>query len=235
MSAPLDGCWGLAHVLRTLVLGLGFWLAITANAGAAPYLLDFTNPAPWAGANNQTTFSTVVGGVTVTLTAIGNNSPKMSFNSSTDERAGCQSGIAAGPMHGLTCGGDGIGIGDDDEITEGGVERLVVDFSRPVQVTNIELMDLFNNSSELERALISLNGGASFTQVTSNNALGGYYSTHLGSMSVARIIFKSYSDAVSDYAVARLSLVINPAPEPASAALLLLGTLALPRLRRRKA
>ncbi|MBM3513746.1 MAG: hypothetical protein FJX59_08525 [Alphaproteobacteria bacterium] len=49
-------------------------------ASAGPVALDFTNASPWVAANNQTSFSTVIGGVTVTLTASGGNStPKITL------------------------------------------------------------------------------------------------------------------------------------------------------------
>jgi hypothetical protein len=214
-------------VLAAMVFGTG-------AARAGPVLLDFTSPAPWAGAHNQTSFSTVIGDLTVTLTAHGGGTPRMNFNSSASERQGCQAGYGGSPAHDLACGGDGLGIGDD-EITEGGIEQLKVAFSRPVDLINIELLDLFSNDTELERALISLDDGATWAMFTSNNNLGGYYSTHLGGRSIARIVFKSYSDAVSDYAVARLAIYTAAVPEPAAAALMLAGLAGLHRLRRRRA
>lgn len=175
----------------------------------------------------------MIGDLTVTLTASGGSNPKISFNSSTGEQNGCKSGWT-GSIHNLACGGDGLGVGDD-EITEGGVERITVDFSRPVRLTNIELMDLFNNGSEVEKALISINNGTSWLQYTSNNGPGGYYSTNLGGWGIARIIFKGYSDSVSDYALARISLLVeDPVPEPASAAMILLGLAGLKAIRRRR-
>ncbi|MBM3513745.1 MAG: hypothetical protein FJX59_08520 [Alphaproteobacteria bacterium] len=139
-----------------------------------------------------------------------------------------------GSVHNLACGGDGIGIGED-EITQGGSEKLTITFSAPVQVTNIELLDLFNNNSEVEHALISLNNGASFTQFTSTNGPGGYYSTNLGGWGIARIIFKGYSDSVSDYALARISLVVQDSvPEPGATGLLIAGLFALKAIHRRQ-
>ena len=189
---------------------------------AAPVLIDLTNPTPWLGANGNTTFSTVLGDLTVTLSAHGNNAPKMTFNNSASEISGCVNGHSGSPAHNLACGGDGIGIGTgDDEITQGGIEQLYVGFSRPVNLDNVELLDLFNNNTEIEKALISLDNGATYQTFMSNNNLGGYYSTNLGGAAVSRIIFKAYNDAVSDYAVARLSIYMADVPEPG--AMLLLG------------
>ncbi|MDX2221771.1 MAG: PEP-CTERM sorting domain-containing protein [Rhodospirillaceae bacterium] len=221
--------------LVSMVCGLALAAALAARPVlAGPVLLDFTNPAPWAGAHNQTSFSTVIGDLTVTLTAHGSGTPKLSFNNAASERQGCMDGYAGSPAHNLVCGGDGLGIGDD-EITEGGVERIKVTFSRPIRLVNVELLDLFNNNTELEKALISLDEGATWAMFTSNNNLGGYYSTNLGGHSISRIIFKSYSDAVSDYAVARLSIYTADVPEPAAGLLVLVGLAGLKRLRRRSA
>lgn len=235
LSGPVPAASEGMVVVR-LALVVAMWVVAVAAppAQAGPVLLDFTNPAPWAGAHNQTTFSTVIGDLTVTLTAEGGGTPKMNFNSSASERQGCQNGYGGSPAHDLVCGGDGIGIGDD-EITEGGVERLKVSFSRPVDLVNVELLDLFNNDTELERALISLDDGATWSTVVSNNNLGGYYSANLGGRSIARIVFKSYSDAVSDYAVARLAIYTADVPEPAAGLLVVLGLAGLHRLRRRAA
>ncbi len=228
---PLAVGVGTLERLLPLLIGLLALSAAPANAGVVK--LDFTNSTPWAQAQNQTSFTTMIGDLTVTLTAsVGSNS-KITFNSSTNERAGCKRGWT-GSIHDLACGGDGLGVGDD-EITEGGIERITVDFSRPVQLTNIELMDLFNNNSEVEKALISINNGTSWLQYTSNNGPGGYYSTNLGGWGIARIVFKGYSDAVSDYALARISLLVeDPVPEPASAAMILLGLAGLKAIRRRR-
>ncbi|MCB2107686.1 MAG: PEP-CTERM sorting domain-containing protein [Rhodobacteraceae bacterium] len=216
-----------------ILLGAGLVCGLALPAAAAPVLIDLTDPQPWSGANGKTSFSTVIGDLTVTLTAHGSGTPKMTFNSASGEASGCASGHNGSPAHDLVCGGDGIGIGDD-EITEGGTEQIHVTFSRPIHLVNIELLDLFNNNTEIEKALISLDNGATFSMFLSNDNLGGYYSTQLGGYAVSRIIFKAYNDAVSDYAVARLAIYMNDVPEPGATALFLFGLAGLKVMRRRK-
>ncbi|MDX2225169.1 MAG: VPLPA-CTERM sorting domain-containing protein [Rhodospirillaceae bacterium] len=226
--------WGM-FLRRLLAIGavLSGLVAAAGQAWAGPVYIDLTNATPFSAVNGVSSFSTVIAGVTVTLTSHGSGSPKMTFNSGSSERQGCLDGYAGSPAHNLACDGDGIGIGADDEITEGGDEKLKITFSTPVDLRNIELLDLFNNATELEKALISLDNGVTWNQFISNNNLGGYYSTNLGGRSISRIIFKSYNDCVSDYAVARLTIYQADVPEPAAAALFLVGLAGLKSMRRR--
>ncbi|MCB2109367.1 MAG: PEP-CTERM sorting domain-containing protein [Rhodobacteraceae bacterium] len=217
-------------------------IAAAVPARAAPVLVDFTNNQTWNGASDGAlSFSTVISGITVTVSAYRNGQPHpMTFNTSSSERSGCLDGHSGNPAHDLTCHGDGIGIkgtagnsgAADDEITEGGSERLLVEFSTPVNLTNVELLDLFNNNTEMEVALIKLDSG-NYQSFMSNDNLGGYYSTHLGSPAVSRIWFKANNDAFSDYAVARLSIYMNDVPEPGTAALFIFGLAGLKTMRRR--
>jgi len=236
--------WGIPVVRFAAISALFGIFAMTASpSSAGAVLIDFTDAVPWGGAENQTRFSTNIGDLTVTLTAYRNGSPHpMTFNNSASEMGGCADGHGgASPLHNLACDGDGIGIKGttensgayDDEITGNASEKLLVTFSRPIPLLNIELLDLFNNNTELETALIKLDDG-SWNSFVSTNKLGGYHSTNLGGAAVSRITFKAYNDAVSDYAVARLSIYMADVPEPATSMLFMFGLAGLKAIRRRR-
>ena len=66
-----------------------------------------------------------------------------------------------GGPSGDNSGDDGLGI-NDDEITQGGAERLTVLFSAPVTLDSVKLTDFFLNegpTGQSEVGLYSLNGG----------------------------------------------------------------------------
>lgn len=207
-------------------------LAFAVSAQAAPQLIDFTDGSKWSAANGLSSFTASYGDLDVTASSVGGN---LSFNGGSDKN-GCISGLNQS-IHNLVCDGDGLGIGND-EITEGGFQRITITFSKSVTVNDIELLDLFNNQSENEVALIRLNDGI-FDNHVSNNLTGGYHRTMETGSDITMVVLKSANDNHSDYALARISLTLNsiqgfttgvPAP---SALLLMMPGLALIARRRR--
>lgn len=202
------------------------------SAQAAPQLIDFTDGSKWSAANGLSSFTASYGDLDVTASSVGGN---LSFNGGGDKN-GCISGLNQS-VHNLVCDGDGLGIGND-EITEGGFQRITITFSKTVTLNDIELLDLFNNQNESEVALIRLNDGI-FETHASNNLTGGYHRTLETGPDITMVVLKSANDNHSDYALARISLTLSniqgftssvPAP---SALLLMMPGLALIARRRR--
>lgn len=207
-------------------------LAFAMSAQAAPQLIDFTDGSKWSAANGLSSFTASYGDLDVTASSVGGN---LSFNGGRDKN-GCISGLNQS-VHNLVCDGDGLGIGND-EITEGGFQRITITFSSSVTIGDVELLDLFNNQNESEVALISLNDDI-FETHASNNLTGGYHRTMVTGPDITMVVLKSANDNHSDYALARISLTLNnirgfsssvPAP---SALLLMMPGLALIARRRR--
>lgn len=204
------------------------------SAQAAPQLIDFTDGSKWSAANGLSSFTASYGDLDVTASSEGGN---LSFNGGRDKN-GCISGLNQS-VHNLVCDGDGLGIGND-EITEGGFQKITITFSKSVTINDIELLDLFNNHRESEVALVRLNDGLFDTHV-SNNLTGGYHRTMETGSDITMVVLKSANDNHSDYALARIALTLNsiqgfntPVPAPSALLLMMPGIALIARRRRHK-
>lgn len=194
-------------------------LACVSNSHAAPLLIDFTDASKWSGVQGQSSFTASYDDLDVTAST---STGGLTFNA--HDNGGCVTG-ANQTVHDLECDGDGLGI-NNDEITEGGHQQITIMFSKAVSLNDIELLDLFNNSSENEVALIRLNNGIFNTHVSSN-LTGGYHRTLETGPDITMVVLKAADDDHSDYALARMSLTINSITEfedgvPAPPAILLM-------------
>jgi len=116
---------------------LTFGMAVPAQAA----LIDFTDGG-WSSTNPRN-----FGSLTVTLTAFDDTNTAVNFTETVFDGDPGQ----CGP---LACESDGIGIGDD-EVTFGtggktDVERLLVEFSKSVNISSIILLDLFGADSSTD-------------------------------------------------------------------------------------
>lgn len=204
------------------------------SAQAAPLLIDFTDGSKWSAANGLSSFTASYGDLDVTASSVGGN---LSFNGGRDKN-GCISGLNQS-VHNLICDGDGLGIGND-EITEGGFQKITITFSESVTLGDVELLDLFNNHNESEEALVRLNDGL-FDTHASNNLTGGYHRTMETGADITMVVLKSANDNHSDYALARISLTLNnirgfdtAVPAPSALLLMMPGIALIARRRRHK-
>ncbi|MEJ2142294.1 MAG: PEP-CTERM sorting domain-containing protein [Gammaproteobacteria bacterium] len=187
-------------------------LPITSQAT----LVDFTDRS-WSIVEGS---SAVTSG-NVSLSSTGG---LMTFNAW--DNGGCLAGQA---MHGLSCDGDGIGIGND-EISEQGntavAQSITVSFGSAVNVNNIYLLDLFGYESGTsasgsfldigEKAVIN---GITYWSLGINNP-GGFFSTNFSGQGMSSIVFSGYDDFFSDYAIAAIDVSTVPLP----GAIFLFGT-----------
>lgn len=185
------------------VAAVAVWLGSIAMASTALAIsINFTDGS-WDGAQGLSSFTTHPSGIDLIATG------------------GLLTVNYIGGPSGDTTGNDGLGI-NDDEITQGGTERLRVAFVSPVTLNTVLITDLFKDegpSGEDERGKYSVNGGA-FQAFTSVGGVNGALTLTLNLSNVSYIDFKSSSDSWSDYSVKGLTY---STPEPSS--LLLLGCL----------
>jgi len=187
-----------------------------AAAGSTAFALsvDFTDTT-WNGAHGLTSFLSHPSGVD--LVAVGG---KITVN------------YNGGPS-GDNSGMDGLGIGDD-EITQGGVERLTVAFAAPVYLEKVYITDLFLNEGPNRRpevGLYSLNGGGTFTSFASVGGANGALTLNIFQSGVNSIVFKSSMDSFSDYSIKGLNYSV---PEPSTVLLLGFGLIMFLALARKQ-
>jgi hypothetical protein len=222
---------GICAIVAALLFG-------SAQSSQAS-VIDFTNRAAWGGANGLTSFARLVDGVLVT---VGSQNGRLTFNGGGDVNSLCF-------LTGLSCQGDGLGVGDD-EVTRGSslldttLERLFVSFSAPVNISKLGFLDLFaknifTGDQYAETAMWGVQyagGGVSPIQSTT----GIDFITTLGYRGVAT----NYANVIglqffavppastnSDFSVAKIEFT-RTVPEPATLLLSGLG-MAFVSLRRR--
>lgn len=162
-------------------------------------LIDFTDASWQTAIDAGDGYSATIGNVTIASTG-----GKLTFNAG--DNGGC---VAGQPGNGLACAGDGIGI-RDDEITQGGYEKLTVSFLEPVDVTDIILLDLFGTERSGEIAVID--GGTYHALPGSNEFPGGYFATGFSGTGIMSLVLTGYKDCFSDYALAAIE--VSPVPIP---------------------
>ncbi len=201
----------------TLITKAVACLLFSLSAQAA--FIDFTS-IEWAAANGQSNYS--VGGVTLEA-SFGST---LTFNGSNSERGGCSTASGIHSAN-LACFGDGIGL-NNDEITGNQRQSLTVSFASPVDIIEIEFLDLFPNEGGQGNHEVAIIDGAHVFSNTSFST-GGYLATGYSANGVSSIQFTAQNDNWSDYALAR---IITSVPEPSSIALLTLGFIGLIAARR---
>ena len=167
--------------LTRLLLSTAAVITLLAANSASAFFVDFTDPIWIDGSSDPFgTRTRVVNGVEVKITAFKANGDlgKLTFTS--------WDGGACPANSGLLCGNDGAGIGDDEvSFGVGGktdVERLLVTFSRPVDVRGLHFLDLYRpnfapDSSAAEVAQWQINGNGTGDSVAGDQmttAIGGY-------------------------------------------------------------
>ena len=206
-------------------------LLATALSTLAPLslgaTLDFTDTAIWGGANGTTPFQATDDGITATLSSIGGN---MTTNA-TGDQAGC---AASGTS--LACGGDGIGI-VNDEVSGGGTQSLTLSFESTVNVNSISFLDLFQeNPTETVTLLVMFAGGgsSSYTASSPGGSPGGFLEWTAGStlVGVDSIVFSAGDLSSNDFALAAVN--VSAVPLPAAAWLFGSALLGLVTVARRK-
>jgi len=209
------------RALSTYALVLATSLATSVQAG----LIDFTDSS-WQAVVDGSSSTATVGDITLTSSI--NN---LTFNAR--DNGGCIAGQAS---HGLACLGDGIGI-RNDEITQGGRQRLTVTFANEVNILNISVLDLFGSERGGETALIMEAGGTvnSYTPTPGNlGVAGGYWETGFSAFVVTELVLFSPDDGFSDYAFGSIEIEDSSiVAEPGSLALMGFGIIGLALMRKR--
>ena len=193
---------------RIFALLTTFTLSLSAHAT----LIDFTDQTWKTAIDGNNLTSVTVGNITLESTG-----GYLTFNSSGDKDSGERKGCIDGqPDNGLTCLGDGLGVGSSnpDEITQNSTQSITVSFAEAVDVNDILLLDLFSSEESGERAVI--NG----TQYYGDNLLaGGFYATGFTGKNIYSLLFTGNIDSFSDYALAGIDVELSPVPVPGAAIL----------------
>jgi hypothetical protein len=217
------------RALMTFVFGV---ILMAPVSTVQAVIVDFTSEA-WGGISGT---SYTVDGVTLSIVGAGQGDT-MTFNAG-DTATGCGNGGASVISEiksntELSCIGDGIGI-NDDEITQGGSERafgqsLEVSFhdgtqaKTPVKVnvSSIDLLDLFLDEKTGERARIEWIGGTYDTPASEvvSFSKGGYREVNFpvgaGNLIMAGITsftLTGFNDHFSDFSLARIDYSVVPIP-----------------------
>jgi hypothetical protein len=116
---------------------------LLAGTAVASTTVDFRNEAIFGGALNQPSYSAMVDGNTITISAMPNGA-RLWWDST-----------------------DGFGVRylfESDEVQ--GIERLKIGFASPVRLSSVLITDLFNEDGYLERGYYQLNGSGSWIEFT---------------------------------------------------------------------
>lgn len=189
--------------------------ALAFSAQASATLIDFTKANDWEGSQGQATYFQMIDSIGVTISSAASGQ-LLTFNNS--DSGGCENGTADSI---LKCDGDGIGVGDD-EIHQGGSQKILVKFDNAVDISNIYLLDLFKNDNGIkgnhEKALMTIDG-ITYEFDAASSGDGGFLNTAFSLLNVTEIIFSGYSDLFSDYALAGIDVEISAVPVPGAAIL----------------
>ena len=195
-----------------------------ASASAAT-IFDFTG-TPYENAEGLSSYSTLLDGIGITLST--GSTDGLTFNDGT---------APGGPITfegtNLALDGDGIGIGNNDEVN--GPEVLTITFDQDVNVSAISFLDIFRNSPTAgEQADINFfaDGGASLGGLSvfaPNPDLTGGYAEAIGlgyngvrSLTIVAPTGPGINDGGNnDVALAALS--VSAVPEPATWLMMIMG------------
>lgn len=212
-------------------LALAGALALGGTAGASAATLDFTDFSSYTFSSTEASGTFM--GVEWTMTSTGG---VLTRNPGYDGDActGCLSKSEMQALTGLALDGDGIGVGNDDEVSLR--EMVTITFERSVKLVGVYLLDLFAD----EEADVWVNGvfesGIASTAIASTT--GGFVGVGpdepiwLTSISFTPWVFSKKSNP--DFAVAGLEIAAVPLPAGGVLLLTALGGLGL-AARRRKA
>lgn len=197
------------------VVALG--TAVAANAAT----IDFTNPAVWVDGSSTAT----VLGATVSLSSVGGDIAQSA---------------PIGPIGSLMGGSDGLGIGPDDEV--GPNESITVSFSAPLLVTGFFFLDLYKSpiSSDLESVIATFSTG-DVIEIFGVQAKGfGFvdYSAFLPVYATSVTFTPGAGNddrGLADFALAGVSVDVQPIPLPPAAWMLLASMAGITILGARKA
>jgi hypothetical protein len=229
----------LTKTIQKRILALAI-IVFSVNANAL--IIDFTNQLTWGGVDGEQTYSTTDNGVIVTLDTLNSNTSEfsgtMTFNAIGDTAPGSLSLSNGGTLLGQ---GDGIGvrrIGDSDEINSsagGSQEFLNITFDEYYRITEVFILDLFNN----EVAVFSIDG-STFPYVAIGNEAWGFHEIDVsGTGNTMNLAFwvdppGPGDDGDNDYALAGLRIAPQSVPEPTTLALLSIGFIGIGAARKLK-